>query len=42
MFWFLFFLAIFLWAFGIKGTVKIALITGICWFGLLSLLVIFS
>ena len=39
MLWFLFFLALFIWAFGIKGTIQITLITLVSFFGLLTLLV---
>jgi len=42
MFWFLFFLAISIWAFGLKGTVQIALITGISFIAVLFLLVAFG
>jgi|TARA_Y100000289_G_scaffold38010_1_gene37435 hypothetical protein len=42
MLWFLLFLAIFIWAFGFKGTVKIALIAIAGWFVLLTLLVFFG
>jgi len=42
MLWFLFFLAIFIWAFGLKDAIKIALFTGVGIIVLLFLLVIFG
>jgi|TARA_X000000950_G_scaffold251277_1_gene312536 hypothetical protein len=42
MFWFLLILVLFLWAFGLKGTVKIILLTGLSLFVFLSLLVAFG